>query len=152
MLSSSSESGPTGQAVCEEALRTILPRCRPEVQAALMAYVQRVAAEYAEEIVSITLYGSQARGEATEESDIDLFIVIRHDTPALREALADLAWEIQFEHGVVISDIIRSVEQLEHMRAMRFPYYQHIEEEGVLLWRSTSKPMPAHASTELVKN
>lgn len=132
-------------AVGKEALHAILSHCRPEVRAAITAYVHRVMTEYTEEVVSITLYGSQARGEASVESDIDLFIVIRHDTPALRKALADLAWEVQFEHGVVISDIIRSVEQLEYMRAMRFPYYQCIEEEGVLLWKSTSEPTPAHA-------
>ena len=78
-------------------------------------------------------------------SDIDLFVVVRRDTPALREALADLAWEVQFEHGVIISDIIRSVEQLHLMQARRFPYYQSVEREGILLWKSTSEPMPSYA-------
>jgi predicted nucleotidyltransferase len=129
----------------EQDLRTVLQDSRPEVRAAIAAYVRRVATDYANEVLSITLYGSQARREASAESDIDLFIVVRHDTPALRQALVDLAWQVQFEHDIVISDIIRSVEQLDRMQARWFPYYQSIEREGVLLWKSTSEPMPSYA-------
>jgi uncharacterized protein len=115
---------------------------RTAAQAALAAYVARVARLYPEEVLSVTLYGSQARGDANTESDIDLLVVVRRDTPVLRQALADLAWQVQFEYGVVISDIIRSVEQFNRMRANRFPFYQNIEREGVLLWKSTSEPTP----------
>ncbi len=118
---------------------------QPQVCAAIAAYVQQVVADLSDDVVSITLYGSRARGEAHEESDIDLFVVVRRDTPSLRQALADLAWRVQFEHDVVISDIIRSVDQLSRMQADRFPYYQNIEREGVLLWKSQSERMPAFA-------
>ncbi len=129
----------------EHDLRVKLQDSWPEVRTAIAAYVQRVATDYADEVLSITLYGSQARGEASAESDIDLFVVVYHDTSSLREALADLAWQVQFEHDVVISDIIRSVEQVGRMQARRFPYYQSIEREGILLWKSTSEPTPAYA-------
>lgn len=129
----------------EDILRTTLPRSRPQVRAAIVAYVRRVATDYANEVLSITLYGSQARGEAFPESDIDLFIIVRHDTPALRQVLVNLAWQVQFEHDVVISDVIRSVDRLSHMQITRFPYYQSIEREGILLWKSTSKPAPVYA-------
>ncbi len=59
------------------------------------------------------------------------------DPPALREALANLAWQVQFEHDVVISDVIRSVDQLRRMQARRFPYHQSIEREGILLWNAS---------------
>ena len=129
----------------EHDLRTALPDSRPEVRAAIADYVHKVATDYANEVLSITLHGSQARGEASAESDIDLLIVVRRDTPALRQALIDLAWQVQFEHDIVISDIIRGVEQLDRMQARRFPYYQSIEMEGILLWKSTSEPMPSFA-------
>lgn len=129
----------------EHDLRVKLQDSWPEVRTAIAAYVQRVSTDYADEVLSITLYGSQARGEASAESDIDLFVVVYHDTPSLREALADLAWQVQFEHDVVISDIIRSVEQVGRMQARQFPHYQSIEREGILLWKSTSEPTPAYA-------
>ena len=122
-----------------------LARCAPQAQAAIGDYVQRVSTDLADAVVSITLYGSQARGEADAESDIDLFIVVRHDSPVVREALAEIAWQVQFEHGVVISDIIRNTSQLRLMQAHRFPYYQSIERNGILLWKNTSEIMPASA-------
>ena len=122
-----------------------LASCSSRTLAALGEYVRRVSTDLADAVVSITLYGSQARGEAGAESDIDLFIVVKRDTPALREALADIAWRVQFEHGIVISDIIRNLSQLRLMQAHRFPYYQGIEREGILLWKNTSETMPAYA-------
>ncbi len=118
---------------------------RTAAQAALAVYVERIARLYADEIQSVTLYGSQARRDARAESDIDVLVVVRRDTPALRQALTDLAWQVQFEYGIVISDIIRSVEQFNRMRTNRFPFYQNIEREGVLLWKSTSEPTPVYA-------
>ena len=115
------------------------------VKTALAAYVTRAVRLYPDEILSITLYGSQARGDAKAESDIDVLVVVRRDAPALRQALTDLAWQVQFEYGVVISDIIRSVEQFNRMRANRFPFYQNIEREGALLWKSTSESTPVYA-------
>lgn len=120
-------------------------RIRPEVRAAIAAYVRRAVAEYANELASIILYGSQVRGEADVESDIDLLTVVRRDTPALRQALANLAWQVQFEHDVVISDVIRSAEQFRQMQARGFPYYQSIERDGILLWKSQSEPTPSYA-------
>ena len=133
------------QALSERDLNTMLPGSRPQVRAAIAAYVRRVVADYAGEVLSITLYGSQARGEADAESDIDLFVVVRRATPAVRQALADLAWQVQFEHDVIISDVVRGADQLSQMQAERFPYYQNLEREGILLWKSASEPTPVYA-------
>jgi hypothetical protein len=129
----------------EDTLHVKIPSGRPEVRAAVAAYVQQVVTDCSNEVVSITLYGSQAREEASQESDIDLFIVVHRDTPALRKRLSDLAWQVQFQHDVVISDVIRSEDQLSRMQSMRFPYYRNIEQEGILLWKSQSRPTLAYA-------
>lgn len=131
------------QAVDEHTLSRILSHCRPAVRAAIAEYVRRLTTEYADDVVSIMLYGSWARGDANEESDIDVFIVVQHNTAVLEQALANLAWEVQYKHGVVISDIVRGVDQLSAMQANRFPFYQSLEREGVVLWTSASIPTPA---------
>ena len=124
-------------------MRTRVPKVRrPAVQAALSAYVERVSSLFPDDVIAVILYGSQARGDARPDSDIDVLVVLRQELPALRQALADIAWQVQFQHGIVISDVIRTVEQLEHMPTRRFPFYQSVQRDGVVLWRSTSGPMP----------
>lgn len=112
----------------------------PQALEALNAYLERAVSRFGEQIISITLYGSQARGGAKPDSDIDLFIVIREDMAELRQALADIAWEAQFEHNVLISDIIRSADQLRDLIVSQFPYYQIIKREGIVLWKNPSEP------------
>ena len=122
------------------------------VQFAITAYVQRVVSDYANDLISITLYGSQARGEASPESDIDLFVVVKRRIPELEEALIHVAWEIQFEHDVVIADVIRGLDELEHLQYEGFPYYQSLEREGILLWMNPSVPMPDYVGSVPLKN
>lgn len=124
-------------------MRTRVPKVRrPAIQAALSAYVERVSSLFPDDVVAIILYGSQARGDARPDSDIDVLVVLRQELPAPRQALADIAWQVQFEHGIVVSDVIRTIEQLERMPTRRFPFYQSVQRDGVVLWRSTSGPMP----------
>ncbi|NUQ38576.1 MAG: nucleotidyltransferase domain-containing protein [Caldilineales bacterium] len=110
-----------------------LLQLRPSIRQAIAAYRDRIAAQYADEVVTVILYGSQARGHAHPESDIDLLVVTRQDSPVLRQMLADLAWDVQFEHHVIISDLVRSLDQWQQMQRERFPFYQSIEREGVIL-------------------
>ena len=123
-----------------------LPAPTERVKHTLSDYIHRVSTYYPQDVLSITLYGSQARGDAHPESDIDLFLVVQDNTPTLREAFHDLAWQVQFKHDMVISDIIRSQEEAHQMQAQGFPYYQNIEKEGIVLWKKTaSKPTPVFA-------
>jgi len=123
-----------------EALR----KNRPHVWTAIDAYVQRLTSEFPDDVVSIILYGSQARGESQPESDIDLLIVVRRLTPSLRGELTDLAWQVQFEYDVVFSDIVRTVDEFQQMQREQFPYYRNIEREGLILWQTPSRLMPAY--------
>jgi predicted nucleotidyltransferase len=118
---------------------------RKAVDAAIRSYVERATQAAGGELDWILLYGSQARGDARAASDIDLLAIIRRESPELRRALEEIAWQVQFEHNVVISDIIRTAVQWEQMKARGFPFYQSVQKEGVLLWSSTSAPTPAYA-------
>ena len=125
--------------------KPVFSRCSPAVRTAIAEYIRRVAEEFGDEVVSITLYGSQARGDAEPESDIDLFIVVRQDSATLERELSDMAWDVECEHGVVFSDLIFSLDRLNRMRSNHFPYYQSVEREGIVLWTSMSETMPASA-------
>jgi predicted nucleotidyltransferase len=58
---------------------------------------------YGKRLKSILLYGSCARGQATEDSDIDLAIVLDGDIAPCKEIdrMIDIITELNLEYGVL---------------------------------------------------
>lgn len=62
---------------------------------------------------AIWIFGSRARGDAVPESDLDCLIVLDHLSPQADRAIRDIAWEIGFESGVVITTVILERKEFE---------------------------------------
>lgn len=78
-----------------------------EWKEALKDFTQRVSKLYGDRLESIILYGSHARGEATEQSDIDLLIVLKDFKEFWEEfhRISPTASSVSLKHNVVISAI-----------------------------------------------
>jgi predicted nucleotidyltransferase len=76
-------------------------------------------------------FGSRARGNADPESDLDVCAVIGQWTEAARKEISDIAWEVGFEHGLVISTVVFSREEFETGPCSVSPLVCAIHEEGV---------------------
>ncbi|MBI2502551.1 MAG: nucleotidyltransferase domain-containing protein [Candidatus Latescibacteria bacterium] len=59
----------------------------------------------------IWAFGSRARGEAREDSDFDVCVVLEHCDSADRRALRHIAWEVAFAHGQVFNTLIFTEEE-----------------------------------------
>lgn len=90
----------------------------------------RQAAPTAETI----LFGSEARGEARPDSDIDLLILLDGDkmTLAREEEVTLPLYELELETGVEISPIVMLKKQWEN-RPFKTPFYVNVKNEGVVL-------------------
>ena len=76
---------------------------------------------YGTNVVKIVLYGSYARGDFDEGSDIDLVAIVK----GKRELSADLG----LENDVVVSPMVIPYDEFMRYRES-LPYYRNIEEEG----------------------
>ncbi len=87
-------------------------------------------------ISMIILYGSVARGEATDESDIDIAIIIKNemDDQTKRRFISWTAdMDIRYERVFSVVDIKEdNMEKWERV----LPFYQNVRKEGVVLWRA----------------
>lgn len=89
-----------------------------------------------EELRLLVLYGSEARGEATPESDIDLLAVLETGDPAtirgLRDAMYDIMWEFDFARLISLH-IMRLGDYLSQSRE-GYSFIRNVEKEGQVLW------------------
>jgi uncharacterized protein len=77
---------------------------------------RRLEALYGERLVRLSLYGSQARGDITPGSDIDVLVVLGGPVSPCEEiarTVNDVA-EISLNHGVVIACVFVSREAYEY--------------------------------------
>ena len=79
--------------------------------------------------IEVILYGSQARGQATPESDVDLLAVVPDLERGTLDALFEIAWEIGFGAGVVLSVIPVAVDELDLLTAS--PFMRAVHREGL---------------------
>lgn len=81
----------------------------------------------------IILYGSQARGDAREDSDWDVLVLTEGPADFEQERkLRHRLYDITIETGAPISVKLRNREEWESTNWMT-PVYQYIAEEGVAL-------------------
>ena len=84
----------------------------------------------------IILYGSTARNEATDESDIDIAIIVKNqmDDETKRRFVSWTAdMDIRYERVFSIIDIQES--NMEKWGSV-LPFYQNVRKEGIVLWKA----------------
>lgn len=91
---------------------------------------------YGDKLKTIVLYSSVARGTQTEDSDIDIMVLIDGNNDELRQyddKLNDVSTDFSLKYLKVLSVVDISYQEYEDWRNPS-PFYKNISEEGVILY------------------
>ena len=105
---------------------------------------ERVRSEFVDGVLKIlesrlekiVLYGSVARGTDTEESDIDIALIMYDKLDSdTEDRLSDFVVDMNLKYDKVFSVIDIDA---EHFRTWMeaLPFYQSLEKEGIVLWKA----------------
>lgn len=91
---------------------------------------------FQDKISRIILFGSVARNEATEESDVDIAIIITNEIDEeTKDKFINWAAELDIRFNQVFSIVDIPEERMKKWGKI-LPFYKNIEEEGIVLWRA----------------
>ena len=87
-----------------------------------------------DKLSKIILYGSYARGDFKDNSDVDIMILVRDMSEdkirMAEETLCDLSFDIEIENGLHISAIVKNEEHFKYWESV-LPFYMNVRKEGI---------------------
>jgi predicted nucleotidyltransferase len=105
----------------QKQLRRILRALRKELDMTLGERVEKVI-----------LYGSQARGDARDDSDIDVLIVLKDDFKyrTMLKKTSKIVAKLSLDNDVVISRAFASLQQYEQSK---MPFLMNVRRDGIAI-------------------
>lgn len=106
-------------------------------QTKLREILDRVVASsremFKDKLTNVILFGSYARGDFDEESDVDILIVANltaEEMNSYRAKIDSICGELLFNYGVLVSIIEKDYETYSRYCKV-LPFYKNIAEEGI---------------------
>lgn len=104
-----------------------------EIQTELDEFTVLVKKCFGENLKSIIVYGSYARGDYNENSDIDIMILVslpEEEIKLSENSIYDGAFDLELKYGKVLSPVVKNQEFFEYW-SDTLPFYRNIKVEGV---------------------
>lgn len=102
-------------------------------RAIVLEFKRRLTPDVARHLKRLIVFGTRAKGEATEESDLDLMALVDEFTVTLEESLEDIAYQVMWDHDfkpIISLKVLRESRYLEAL-GKGFSFYRQVETAGV---------------------
>lgn len=109
-----------------------------ELMETITQMIMELRTIYGRMIVEMILYGSYARGTQTEESDVDIAIILSgKPASSVTEAMINCVAAHELDCGRVLSVIDIDAEKYDKWRDV-LPFYRNIRKERIVLWKAAA--------------
>ncbi|MEK7440523.1 MAG: HEPN domain-containing protein [Chloroflexota bacterium] len=118
--------------------RGSLNHLTPEERQALDQFVEALKREGNGQILLAALFGSKARGDGDEESDVDILIVADPATKELRNSIRKITPE--FPNYEDVNDFLVDRAKWQDYAQRKAAFWQNLQRDGVMLLRTPTLP------------
>lgn len=105
----------------------------PSVRAALDRYAARLRERFGDRLREVRLFGSFARGEANEDSDVDVLVLVDDLTDAELGGAAGDAALVAWQTGIPLAALPLASERLNELRRSERLLARVLDDEGIPL-------------------
>ena len=104
-------------------------------KALIVEFKSRLSPELKTHLKQLIIYGSRAKGNAPDDSDLDVIALVENKTPAIESALDDLIYQVMWDHDFRPIISLKVFEESEFNDALNkgFSFYRNVDKEGVLV-------------------
>ena len=110
-------------------------------QEVLMLFVQGTKKILKNNLSKLIVYGSYARGDYKENSDIDVMILTplsKEEIEQVENSIFDLAFDLELELGIVINPVLENEAHYRYWLGA-LPFYDDVEKEGIVIGWETKR-------------
>ncbi|NOY35562.1 MAG: nucleotidyltransferase domain-containing protein [bacterium] len=109
----------------------MLPLRMPKTEKrAIRDFKAKLSDKFKRDIVSVQLFGSKARGDFNEDSDIDILVVLKQPTESQINYIYELATSLIGEYGVYLSVKIFSEKEFNYYKSIPTRFIMNVLREG----------------------
>ena len=108
-----------------------LPSLTDSERAALGEFATRVRRRLGPIVAKITLFGSRARGEGGDDSDVDVLVLLTTEERGPRDEVVDEVVNVGLDTGVFLSVVTQSASHFERSLRLGIPFALNVEDDGV---------------------
>jgi len=98
---------------------------------ALQLFVKSLKEKYGDKVEKVVLFGSVARGEDKEDSDVDVLIITNYDSFKMQKLVSEIVVDILLKTGIYVSAKVLTLEEFNFLREINSPFYKSVMEEGI---------------------
>lgn len=101
----------------------------------MLLFSQEAGKILGEDLRKVIVYGSYARGDFNENSDVDVMVLTslaEKEIKSIEYKLFDVAFDFLMEYGVDISVIVKNEEHFKYWLGT-LPFYDNVEKEGIVI-------------------
>lgn len=85
------------------------------------------------QVLELRVFGSRARGDATEESDLDVLVVVDHLNHSVEKYISECAWEAGFHEDVLIMPVAVSMDAVKKSPLSESVFIKNVYREGIAI-------------------